>query len=68
MYQAVVVNRDDGAEDARSKSLGMATDVLSRLLDRTSSSNHSPYVLLKPLWHVALVLAPRVSLPTRSKK
>ena len=64
MYQAGVVDRDDGAEHACSKSLGMTTDMLSRFLDRASSGNHSENVLLKPLRHVALVLAPvRVSVP-----
>jgi hypothetical protein len=58
MYQAGVVDRDDRAEHARSKSLGVPTDMLSRLLDRASSGDHSQNVLLKLRRHVALVPAP----------
>jgi hypothetical protein len=58
MYQAGVVDRDDRAEHAVSKSLGMTTDMLSRLLHGASPCDHSQNILLKLVGHAASIGAP----------
>ena len=58
MYQAGVVDRDDRAEHAVGKSLGMTTDMLSRLLHGTSPCDHSQNILLELVRHAASIGAP----------
>jgi hypothetical protein len=53
-----MVYRDDRAEHAVSKALGMTTDMLSRLLHGASPSDHSQNILLKLVGHAASIGAP----------
>ena len=50
-----MVDRDDRAEDAVSKSLGVTTDMLSRLLHGTSPCDHGQNILLELVRHAASI-------------